>query len=86
MKKFLKKLPRRLWRAMFPQYVLYVQHRGKQQIIHIKSLRKKTPTKITGLNMQGEEFGGLAVGYLVAEVTATLLLLAELIRIAEERK
>ena len=31
-------------------------------------------------------FGGLAVGYLVAEVTATLLVLAELIRIAEERK
>jgi hypothetical protein len=56
MKKFLKKLPRRLWRAMFPQYVLYVQHRGKQQTIHIKSLRKKTPTKITGVNMQGEEF------------------------------
>jgi hypothetical protein len=33
-----------------------VQHRGKQQTIHIKSLRKKTPTKITGVNMQGEEF------------------------------
>jgi len=31
-------------------------------------------------------FGGLALGYLAAEVTATLLLLAELIRIAEERK
>jgi hypothetical protein len=31
-------------------------------------------------------FGGLALGYLVAEATATLLLLAELIRIAEERK
>jgi hypothetical protein len=31
-------------------------------------------------------FGGLAAGFLVAEVTAGLLLLAELIRIAEERK
>jgi hypothetical protein len=31
-------------------------------------------------------FGGLALGYLAAEITAGLLLLAELIRIAEERK
>jgi hypothetical protein len=31
-------------------------------------------------------FGGLAVGLLAAEVTAGLLLLAELIRIAEEQK
>jgi hypothetical protein len=31
-------------------------------------------------------FGGLAFGYLAAEVTAGLLLAAELIRIAEERK
>jgi hypothetical protein len=31
-------------------------------------------------------FGGLAFGYIAASITAGLLLLAELIRIAEERK
>jgi len=29
-------------------------------------------------------FGGLALGYFVAEITATLLLIAELVGIAEE--
>ena len=31
-------------------------------------------------------FGGLAFGFIAAHITAGLLLLAELIRIAEERK
>ena len=52
----MKKFFRRIWRMLFPQYILYVQHRGKERVIHIKTLRKKTPIKIVGVNIENEEF------------------------------
>lgn len=56
MKKSVLKFFRRIWRSMFPQYILRVEHRGQDRKVHIKTLHKKTPTKITGVNMQNEQF------------------------------
>lgn len=50
------KLFRRIWRSIFPQYILYVHHRGKDRVIHVKSFSKRSVKRITGVNIQNEEF------------------------------
>jgi hypothetical protein len=47
---------RRLWRSMFPQYILFVDHRGNERVIHVKSFSKRSPKRIAGVNMEGESF------------------------------
>ncbi len=55
MKRF-KRLIYRVWRSMFPQHILYVYHRGKDRVIHVKDFKKISPKKISGTNIQGEYF------------------------------
>lgn len=52
----IRKFFRRVWRSFFPQHMLYVNHRGKERVIHVKEFKKRTPKRIAGVNMQGEEF------------------------------
>ena len=52
----MKRYFRKLWRMLFPQYMLYVHHRGKDRTIHVKDFKKVSPKKITGTNIQGEYF------------------------------
>lgn len=47
---------RRLWRRVFPQHILYVDHRGAERRIHVKSFSKRSPKRIVGVNIHGEEF------------------------------
>ena len=49
-------------------------------------IRYKLYLSYTKSTLRVLAFGGLAFGYLPATITAGLLLIAELIRIAEERK
>lgn len=49
-------------------------------------IRYKIYLSYTKSTLRVLAFGGLAFGYLPATITAGLLLIAELIRIAEERK
>ncbi len=49
-------------------------------------IRYKLYLSYTKSTLRVLAFGGLAFGYLPAAITARLLLIAELIRIAEERK
>ena len=57
MKKFFK----RIWRSFFPQHILYVTHRGKERVIHVKEFRKRNPKRISGINIQDEEFELISV-------------------------
>lgn len=52
----MKKFFRKIWRGWFPQHMLYVTHRGKERVIHVKDFKKVSPKKITGTNIQGEFF------------------------------
>lgn len=52
---------RRIWRSLFPQYMLYVDHRGKEREIHVKEFKKKSPKRIAGVNIQGESFEIISV-------------------------
>lgn len=52
MKMFFK----RLYRSFFPEYILYVNHRGEDRIIHIKDLKKITPKVIKGVTVDDETF------------------------------
>ena len=52
----MKKFLRQLWRSWFPQHILYVNHRGAERIIHVKDFKKRTPKRIVGINLDGEEF------------------------------
>ena len=52
----IKKFFRRIWRNFFPQHMLYVHHRGQDRTIHVKEFHKRSPKRITGVNIQGEEF------------------------------
>jgi len=52
MKKFFKRIMRALW----PEHILYVTHRGKERIIHVKEFKKVTPKRIKGVKKTGEDF------------------------------
>jgi hypothetical protein len=52
MKMFFK----RLYRAFFPEYIIYVNHRGKDRTIHIKDLKKVSPKVIKGITKDDEAF------------------------------
>ena len=52
----MRKFIRRIWRLIFPQYILYINHRGKERTIHVKNFKKVSPKKINGTNIQGESF------------------------------
>lgn len=52
---------RRIWRSIFPQHILYVDHRGKERRIHVKSFSKRSPKRIAGVNIHGEEFEIISV-------------------------
>lgn len=50
------KLLRRIWRYFNPEYILYITHRGERHQLHVKEFYKKTPKRITGCTVNGEEF------------------------------
>jgi hypothetical protein len=52
----MRKFFRRIWRSWFPQHILYVNHRGAERVIHVKDFKKRTPRRIVGVNLDGEEF------------------------------
>lgn len=52
----MRKIVKRLWRSVFPQYILYVNHRGKDRVIHVKSFSKRSQKRISGVNIQKETF------------------------------
>jgi hypothetical protein len=52
----MRKLFRRWWRSMFPQYILQVTHRGVERRIHVVKFTKKTQKKLAGVNSDGETF------------------------------
>lgn len=52
MKKFFK----RLYRAFFPEFILYVKHRDKDRVIHVKNFDKISPKKIKGTTKRKEQF------------------------------
>jgi hypothetical protein len=52
MKKFFK----RIWRKLFPHYVLYVTHRGKAYSIYVTDFKKLSAKKISGYNKDKEYF------------------------------
>jgi len=47
---------RRLWRYLFPHYVLHVTHRNDKKVICVKKFTKKTPKRIAGVTTDGAEF------------------------------
>lgn len=52
----MKKIFKRIYRSFFPQHMLYVNHRGKDRVIHVKSFKKTSPKRIAGVNIHKEEF------------------------------
>lgn len=71
MKDFFK----RLWRSWFPQYKLYVTHRGIEHEIHVKDFKKRSPKKISGVDINGSEFEIISVEpmeYFIVEYTDDL--------------
>jgi hypothetical protein len=52
----MKKFFRRIIRAFWPEHILYVTHRGKERIIHVKEFKKLGPKRIKGVKKTGEEF------------------------------
>jgi hypothetical protein len=51
-----RKLFKRWWRNVFPQYILQVTHRGVDRRIHVIKFTKKTPKCLSGVNIEGESF------------------------------
>lgn len=40
----------------FPEHILFVSHMGEHRTIHVKSFSKRSPKRITGINIHGESF------------------------------
>ena len=57
----MRKFFRRIWRSLFPQHMLYVDHRGKERVIHVKKFTKRSPKRLAGVNIHDEEFEIISV-------------------------
>ena len=57
----MRKFLRRIIRAFWPEYILYVTHRNKERIIHVAEFKKVSPKRIKGIKKTGEEFELISV-------------------------
>lgn len=47
---------KRLYRSFFPEHILYVKHRDKERVIHVKNFDRLSPKSIKGTTKRGEHF------------------------------
>lgn len=68
---WLAKIWKRIYRYFYPEYILYISHRGQSHEIHVKEFNKKTPKKISGITKNNQEFefvSGYPMDYQILEV------------------